>query len=71
MHGIDTHDAPAPVAWRKSSYSGASNGNCLEVFDGFPGSVPVRDSKDVDGPVLTFGVEAFAAFTGAVRNGTI
>ncbi|WP_240554059.1 DUF397 domain-containing protein, partial [Streptomyces niveiscabiei] len=30
--------------WRKSSYSDNTGGNCLEVLDGHPTSVPVRDS---------------------------
>ena len=46
-------------AWRKSSHS-MSNGHCTEVAV-MPGPVPdagymiaVRDSKDPDGPVLSF-----------------
>ncbi|MFH9422530.1 DUF397 domain-containing protein [Streptomyces sp. NPDC017529] len=53
--------------WRKSSYSGASEGNCLEVADGATGIVLVRDSKNPDGPVLVFSDAAFASFVGAVR----
>ncbi|MFC5748382.1 DUF397 domain-containing protein [Actinomadura rugatobispora] len=37
--------------WRKSTYSSANGGNCIEVAD-FPGGVAVSDSKDPDGPVL-------------------
>ncbi|MBC7271267.1 MAG: DUF397 domain-containing protein, partial [Streptomyces sp.] len=33
------------AAWRKSSYSDGGDNNCLEVADGHPGIVPVRDSK--------------------------
>ncbi|POX40866.1 hypothetical protein C3486_11790 [Streptomyces sp. Ru73] len=56
--------------WRKSSYSGADAGNCLEVHDSYgPGVVPVRDSKNPDGPVLIFGDAAWAAFLAAVREG--
>jgi hypothetical protein len=39
--------------WRKSSYSGGA-GNCVEVAAQV-GRVAVRDSKNPDGPVLTFG----------------
>lgn len=60
---------PAHV-WRKSSYSGSNQGECLEVADGFT-NVPVRDSKSPDGPVITVGGEAFAAFVGAVRDGLV
>ncbi|TLS40496.1 DUF397 domain-containing protein [Streptomyces montanus] len=52
--------------WRKSSFSGGSGGeDCIEVADGVPGIVPVRDSKVPDGPVLMFAAGAWAAFVGA------
>ncbi|MFJ8107577.1 DUF397 domain-containing protein [Streptomyces sp. NPDC096132] len=31
--------------WRKSSYSEGGANDCVEVADGYPGIVPVRDSK--------------------------
>ncbi|MFE6777490.1 DUF397 domain-containing protein [Streptomyces sp. NPDC057702] len=62
-------DASTVRAWRKSSYSGASNGNCLEVSDAYPSVVPVRDSKDPQGPALVFDAAAWSAFVGAVRRG--
>ena len=38
-------------AWRKSSYSGGSTGNCVEVASN--GAILVRDTKDNGhGPVL-------------------
>lgn len=55
--------------WRKSSYSGATGGECVEVGDGVPGVVPVRDSKDPQGPALVFAAEAWAAFVGDVKAG--
>ncbi|MFR9726214.1 DUF397 domain-containing protein [Streptomyces sp. MS19] len=51
--------------WRKSSYSSNNGGNCVEVAEGVPGVVPVRDSKVVQGPVLAFPVETWRAFVGA------
>ena len=39
------------VAWRRSSRSTSSGGNCVELADA-GGAVAVRDSKDPDGPVL-------------------
>jgi hypothetical protein len=39
------------VAWRRSSRSTSSGGNCVELADA-AGAVAVRDSKDPDGPVL-------------------
>lgn len=47
--------------WRKSSYSGAQDQNCVEVAHATR-SVAVRDSKDPDGPVLTFDLPTFGAF---------
>ncbi|WP_410538073.1 DUF397 domain-containing protein [Streptomyces sp. KL2] len=59
------------AAWRKSSYSNAEGGSCVEVADGFPGVVPVRDSKVPDGPVLVFPAAGWAAFVGGVRSGGV
>ncbi|MFE7531761.1 DUF397 domain-containing protein [Kitasatospora sp. NPDC057542] len=36
---------------------------------GFPGLVPVRDSKDPNGPALVFPATAWRAFIAAVREG--
>ncbi|MFC8952905.1 DUF397 domain-containing protein [Streptomyces sp. NPDC057101] len=58
-------DAVEPT-WRSSSYS-SGNGQCVEVGDDCPGSVPVRDSKVPDGPSLLFGADAWVSFVGAVR----
>jgi hypothetical protein len=59
-----------PNIWRKSSYSGAGDehgpDNCLEVADGHPGILPVRDSKHPDGPALAFSHGAWAAFVAAL-----
>ena len=41
------------ATWHKSSYSGANGGNCVEIAAAAR-MVAVRDSKDPDGPVLTF-----------------
>ncbi len=50
------------AVWRKSSYSDGGDTNCVEVADGYPGLVPVRDSKAPQGPVLLFGVESWGLF---------
>jgi len=58
--------------WFKSSYS-SNGGNCIEVAVNFvasQGIVPVRDSKDVDGPVLDVRTAAFSAFVAGVQAGT-
>ncbi|MGW3783112.1 DUF397 domain-containing protein [Micromonospora chokoriensis] len=46
--------------WRTSTRSG-SEGDCVEVA-GFAETVGVRDSKDRQGPVLTFTPSAWTAF---------
>lgn len=53
--------------WRKSSYSNAQGGSCIEVADGFD-VVPVRDSKNLQGPVLVIPAPAWSAFVEAVRR---
>lgn len=67
---LTSHDL-CRAAWRKSSYSNGDGGNCVEVADGFPAHVPVRDSKTPDGPALVFAIARWSSFVGAVRNGTV
>lgn len=52
--------------WRKSSRSNANGGACVEVANNLPGRVLVRDSKDPNGPILTFSSKAWAAFTASI-----
>ncbi len=51
------------LAWFKSSYSGSSNNECVEVAVE-PRTIHVRDSKNRQGPALAFSAEAWAAFVG-------
>ncbi|MFI1027130.1 DUF397 domain-containing protein [Streptomyces sp. NPDC020951] len=53
--------------WRKSSYSGNTGGDCVEVADGFPGAVLVRDSKNPTGPTLLIRPDAWQAFVDGLR----
>lgn len=54
--------------WRKSTRSNTTGGDCVEVADNLPGIVAVRDSKDPDGPALTFAPEAWRVFVaGSLR----
>ncbi|WP_329135676.1 DUF397 domain-containing protein [Streptomyces sp. NBC_01476] len=56
------------AVWRKSSYSGGADpDSCVEVADGFPGIVPVRDSKDPHGPALIFPAPSWSAFINEVK----
>ncbi|MER7705575.1 DUF397 domain-containing protein [Kitasatospora sp. NPDC097605] len=54
--------------WHKSTHSG-QGGDCVEVSPGFPGLVPVRDSKDATGPTLLFPTDAWRSFVTAVQAG--
>ncbi|MGH3155871.1 MAG: DUF397 domain-containing protein [Streptosporangiaceae bacterium] len=59
------------AAWRKSSYSGngSQQNGCVEVARNLPGIVAVRDSKNVDGPVLTVAPARWQDFIGDVKTG--
>jgi hypothetical protein len=52
---------PSRAVWRTSSYTN-NGGACVEVADNLPGIVAVRDSKDSDGPMLTFGRTSWRDF---------
>ncbi|WP_189049081.1 DUF397 domain-containing protein [Micromonospora sonchi] len=54
--------------WRTSTRSSTNGGNCVEVADNLPGLVAVRDSKDRDGGVLTFGPTAWRTFVASARR---
>ncbi|WP_274561323.1 DUF397 domain-containing protein [Streptomyces spiramyceticus] len=56
------------ATWRKSSYSNAEGGSCVEVADGLPGVTPVRDSKVPHGPALAFDATAWSSFVTAVKG---
>jgi uncharacterized protein DUF397 len=49
------------LAWFKSSYSGSSGDDCVEVAAA-PGSVRVRDSKVDEGPQLALSPAAWRDF---------
>ncbi|MFH9131881.1 DUF397 domain-containing protein [Streptomyces griseoaurantiacus] len=50
------------LAWFKSSYSGSSGDNCIEVAV-HTEAVLVRDSKDTDRRALAVSRDAWSAFT--------
>ncbi|MEU8520509.1 DUF397 domain-containing protein [Streptomyces sp. NPDC048577] len=53
-----TSPAQPVLAWFKSSYSGAEGGQCVEVA-ATPGTVHIRDSKRLSGPVLSVSPQAW------------
>jgi hypothetical protein len=58
---------PTKAAWRKSSYTTANGGDCVE-FASIAGTVAVRDSKDPDGPKLFVSRRAFAALLSDLKR---
>jgi hypothetical protein len=51
--------------WRKSTYSDATGGNCVEVASG--AVVVVRDTTQRDGLTLHFSASVWAAFLAVHR----
>ncbi|MFB7502645.1 DUF397 domain-containing protein [Streptomyces broussonetiae] len=56
----------ASETWMKSSYS-AGNGACVEVRTAAGVELAVRDSKDIEGPVLAFPADAWNVFVDSVK----
>ncbi|MFD7447910.1 DUF397 domain-containing protein [Kitasatospora sp. NPDC059827] len=61
---VDLSDA----AWFKSSHSN-NGGSCVEVAPNVSGLVPVRDSKDPQGPALVFPAGTWSSFVAGVQAG--
>jgi hypothetical protein len=61
-------DAPdlSKAVWRKSRHSGING--CVEVAV-IGRTVAVRDSKDREGPMLSFRLDEWKAFLAGVRDG--
>ncbi|WP_325051415.1 DUF397 domain-containing protein [Streptomyces corynorhini] len=60
------------MAWRKSSYSGGSNGggtDCVETALLLDGRVAFRDSKDPGAGALLFSRTGMAAWLAGVKAG--
>jgi hypothetical protein len=51
--------------WRKSTYSDANGGSCVEVAS--DDDVMVRDTTDRDGAILEFADGAWVAFVARLR----
>ncbi|MFD8520326.1 DUF397 domain-containing protein [Streptomyces capillispiralis] len=68
MSKVSAGDA-SELVWFKSSYSGGTDGeSCVELAL-TPGTIHVRDSKDVAGPRLTFAPDTWAAFVPYASQG--
>jgi Domain of unknown function (DUF397) len=55
------------LSWQKSSYSGGSGGQCVQVAT--TGRVLVRDSKNPDGGHLRFSAWAWREFAARIKSG--
>ena len=55
--------------WMKSSYSGPTGGNCVEVAFLAGGQVAVRNSRHPSGPALVFPAGEWDAFLSGARDG--
>jgi hypothetical protein len=66
---MDTPDL-SRAQWRKSSYSGA-NGDCVEVAADSKARLLVRDTKDREGPVLSFRPRTWQQFAAQLKVGTL
>ncbi|MEV1020379.1 DUF397 domain-containing protein [Streptomyces sp. NPDC050264] len=61
---------PTDAQWRKSSYSGTSGGECVEVA-ALPTAVAVRDSKNPAVGPFRVTPHAFTAFLAAASRGRV
>lgn len=55
------------LQWKKARAS-AGNGACVEVAP-VSGQIVIRDSKDPEGPVLSYSSEAFQSFLATAKEG--
>jgi hypothetical protein len=55
------------VDWRKSSYSSANGGSCVETASGSGTIILVRDTTDRDGGTLEFSADGWAKFTANLK----
>jgi uncharacterized protein DUF397 len=59
----------AAARWVKSSRSGPTGGNCVEVACLDDGQVAVRNSRHSSGPALVFTALEWEAFVSAAKDG--
>ncbi|MEU0132688.1 DUF397 domain-containing protein [Streptomyces sp. NPDC006296] len=67
MRSVDLSAA----TWRRSRHSNQDGGACVEVSDDFAAIVPVRDSKNPQGPALIFAAGGWSSFVSAVKDGVL
>jgi Domain of unknown function (DUF397) len=66
----DTNAAALPEAtWIKSSHSGPTGGNCVEIAFLAGGEIAMRNSRHPEGSVLLFTRPEWDAFLSGARDG--
>lgn len=65
---MDQSNPPQQLTWHKSTFSGQGD-NCVEVASLVNGGRAVRDSKNPQGPQLTFTPGEWDAFRRGVKAG--
>jgi hypothetical protein len=66
-NGLSAAELPG-ASWVKSTHSGPTGGNCVEVAF-FRGGVAVRDSRNPSGLSLVFTATEWDAFVGGAKDG--
>ncbi|RFU36701.1 DUF397 domain-containing protein [Actinomadura logoneensis] len=61
---------PVELSWRKSTHSQGGGSDCVEVAASGT-HLFARDSKDATGSVLSFGPDAWRAFTETLKRGDL
>ncbi|GAA3867478.1 hypothetical protein GCM10023084_20710 [Streptomyces lacrimifluminis] len=61
-------DASTLSTWRKSSHSDNGDGGCIEISDSHPDGIPVRDSKNPNGPAVIFVTTTWRSFVDSVKG---
>jgi hypothetical protein len=66
---VDTGTHKIKSAWRKSSFSGPSGGNCVEVAEASDGLIAVRNSRHPEGGMLFYTRPEIDAFVRGAKAG--
>ena len=57
------------TVWTRSSHSGATGGNCVELAHLYGGQVAIRNSRHRSAPALLFTEDEWDAFLAGVKDG--
>ncbi|MEU5430523.1 DUF397 domain-containing protein [Streptomyces olivoreticuli] len=66
-----TRASDLAATWRKSSYSSPNGGECVEIADNIPNAIPIRDSKNPDGPALLVTQTAWMSFLAGIKSASL